>query len=80
MIFLKEKNYQLVLILIYLLKIFILFFWKNKIVNLKPIFQNLIDKIWKEKNKKNKNKFYLLPNKVYKVKSINQKLIKFLII
>ena len=37
------------------------FFGKNKI-KLKPIFQNLIDKIWKRKIVKNKSKFYLLPS------------------
>ncbi len=30
---------------------------------LKPIFNNLVDKIWKRKLKKNKNKFYKLSNK-----------------
>ena len=39
-----------------------IFFGKSKL-NFKPIFQNLIDKIWKRKILKNKNKFYLLPNK-----------------
>ncbi len=38
-----------------------IFFGKNKI-KLKPIFQNLIDKIWKRKIVKNKSKFYLLPS------------------
>ena len=38
-----------------------IFFGKNKI-RLKPIFQNLIDKIWKRKIVKNKSKFYLLPS------------------
>ena len=37
-------------------------FGKNKI-KLKPIFRNLIDEIWKRKIKKNKKKFYLLPNR-----------------
>ena len=50
-IFLKEKNYQLVLILIYLTKNFIYFFGKNK-CKFKPIKKNLIDKIWKRKIKK----------------------------
>ena len=39
------------------------FFCNNK-TNLKPIFPNLIDKIWTRKIKKNNNKFYSLPNKV----------------
>ena len=39
-----------------------IFFGKGKF-KLKPIFQNLIDEIWKRKIKKNKNRFYLLPNK-----------------
>ena len=38
-----------------------IFFGKNKF-KFKPIFQNLIDKIWKRKIIKNKKKFYLLPN------------------
>ena len=38
-----------------------IFFGKSKI-KLKPIFQNLIDKIWKRKIVKNKSKFYLLPS------------------
>ena len=38
-----------------------IFFGKNRF-NLKPISQNLIDKIWKRKIIKNKRKFYLLPN------------------
>ena len=38
-----------------------IFFGKNKI-KLKPIFQNLIDRIWKRKIVKNKSKFYLLPS------------------
>ena len=40
-----------------------IFFGKNK-YKLKPIFRNLIDKIWKRKIVKNENKFYLLPNGV----------------
>ena len=39
-----------------------IFFGKNK-SKLKPISFNLIDKIWKRKILKNKNKFYLLPNR-----------------
>ena len=39
-----------------------IFFGKSKL-KLKPIFQNLIDKIWKRKILENRNKFYLLPNK-----------------
>ena len=42
-------------------KSLLIFFGKNKI-KLKPIFQNLIDKIWKRKIVKNKSKFYLLPS------------------
>ena len=38
-----------------------IFFRKNKF-KFQPIFQNLIDEIWKRKIVKNKNKFYLLPN------------------
>ncbi len=38
-----------------------IFFGKNKF-KLKPIFQNLIDVIWKRNIIKNNNKFYLLPN------------------
>jgi Xaa-Pro aminopeptidase len=38
-----------------------IFFRKNKL-KFKPIFQNLIDEIWKRKIKKNKNKFYILPD------------------
>ena len=30
----------------------------------KPISKNLIDEVWTRKTKKNKNKFYILPNKV----------------
>jgi len=41
----------------------LLIFFKKKIFNLKPIFQNLIDEIWHRKIIQNKNKFYLLPNK-----------------
>ena len=58
---LKGKRYQLVLIQIYLQKN-LYFFWKKQI-KLKPIFKNLIDKIWKRKIIKNKSKFYSLPNK-----------------
>ncbi len=43
-------------------KSLIIFFGK-KIKNFKPVFRNLIDEIWKRKIIKNKNKFYLLPNK-----------------
>ena len=39
-----------------------IFFRKNKF-KFQPIFQNLIDEIWKRKIVKNKNKFYLLPNR-----------------
>ncbi len=39
------------------------FFGKNK-SKFKPIILNLIDKIWKRKIIKNKNKFYLLPERV----------------
>ena len=39
------------------------FFGKN-VSKFKPIFQNLIDEIWKRNIRKNKKKFYLLPNKV----------------
>ena len=60
---LKEKNYQLVLILIYLQKNHYLFFFGKNKFKLKPISQNLIDVIWKRKIIKNNNKFYLLPNK-----------------
>ena len=38
------------------------FFGKNKF-KLKPIFQNLVDTIWKRRIIKNNSKFYLLPNK-----------------
>jgi Xaa-Pro aminopeptidase len=38
-----------------------IFFKKNK-YRLKPIAKNLIDKIWKRKIKKNKSKFYTLPD------------------
>ncbi|MDA9703497.1 aminopeptidase P family protein [Candidatus Pelagibacter bacterium] len=40
-----------------------IFFGKNKI-KFKPIFQNLIDEIWKRKIVKSKSKFYLLPSDV----------------
>ena len=58
-----------------------IFFGKNKI-KLKPIFQNLIDKIWKRKIVKNKSKFYLLPSEAadekyqFKVNKIAQYLKK----
>ena len=39
-----------------------IFFGKNKF-KFKPIFKNLIDKIWRRKIGINRNKFYLLPNK-----------------
>ena len=40
----------------------LIFFGKKKF-KFKPIYQNLIDKIWKRKIIKSKNKFYLLPDK-----------------
>ena len=39
-----------------------IFFGKDKF-KFKPIFKNLIDKIWRRKIGINRNKFYLLPNK-----------------
>ena len=39
-----------------------IFFGKNKF-KLEPIYQNLIDEVWKRTILKNKNKFYLLPNR-----------------
>ena len=44
-------------------KSLITFFGKN-VSNFKPIFRNLIDEIWKRNILKNRNKFYLLPNKI----------------
>ncbi len=38
------------------------FFFRKSKLKFKPIYQNLIDKIWERKIIKNKNKFYLLPN------------------
>tara|TARA_X000000950_G_scaffold100238_1_gene126744 strand:- start:25 stop:1743 length:1719 start_codon:yes stop_codon:yes gene_type:complete len=38
------------------------FFGKSECIY-KPIFKNLIDKIWKRRIKKNKNKFFILPDK-----------------
>ena len=47
-------------------------FWKN--FKLKPLNINLIDKIWSRKIKKNKFKFYSLPNNSVgeKYKKINK--------
>ena len=42
-------------------KSLLIFFGKNKF-KLKPIFQNLVDVIWKRSIIKNNDKFYLLPN------------------
>ena len=39
-----------------------LFFGKSK-CEYKPLAKNLIDEIWKRKTKKNKGKFFMLPNK-----------------
>ncbi len=60
-------------------KSILIFFGKNKI-KFKPIFQNLIDEIWKRKIIKNKNKFYLLPNDaaVEKYQSKVNKIAKYL--
>ena len=38
-----------------------IFFGKNKF-KFKPIYYNLIDEIWKRKIKKNRSRFYILPN------------------
>ena len=46
-----------------------IFFGKNKCIY-KPIFNNLIDEIWKRKIIKNKNKFFTLP-KILLEKNIN---------
>ena len=45
----------------FLLKKTLITFLAKKIIALKPLNQNLIDKIWKRKLENNKKKFYLLP-------------------
>ena len=48
------------------------FFFNFNKIKMVPIFENLIDKIWKRKNKRRNNKFYILPkssfNDSYKTK------------
>ena len=57
-IFLKKKKYQLVLIIIYLLKKNLSLFFSKTKCKFIPIDEDLIDKIWKRKKEINKKKFF----------------------
>ena len=74
---LKEKKLSIGFDPSLLTKKFLSIFFRNNDCKYKPIFNNLIDEIWKRKIKNNNSKFYKLPNASvsekfqYKISKIN---------